>query len=237
VRLAAGDPASVPAVRDGRAGVQDEGSQLAALMLASAPVDGPDRRWLDMCAGPGGKAALLAGLLPADGWLTAAELQPHRARLVASSLAGTAAAVVVADGTRPPWTPATLDRVLVDAPCTGLGALRRRPEVRWRRTPEDLDRLVPLQERLLAAAVDSARPGGLVGYVTCSPHPRETREVIARVVASRPHLRLVDVRAHLPAMQGLGAGPDVQLWPHRHGTDAMYLALLHRGERGPHAEP
>jgi 16S rRNA (cytosine967-C5)-methyltransferase len=233
VRLGAGDPAALPAVRDGRAGVQDEGSQLAALVLAAAPLDGSDTRWLDVCAGPGGKAALLAGLLPPAGRLIAAELRPHRARLVAAALAGTAADTVVADGTRAAWAAATLDRVLVDAPCTGLGALRRRPEVRWRRTPADLDRLVLLQEQLLAAAVDSVRPGGLVAYVTCSPHPRETRDVVHRMVSAHPQMRPVDVRPHLPEMPGLGAGPDVQLWPHRHGTDAMYIALLRRDGREP----
>jgi 16S rRNA (cytosine967-C5)-methyltransferase len=123
--------------------------------------------------------------------------------------------------------------VLVDAPCSGLGALRRRPEARWRRTPEDLDDLVPLQERLLRSALDAVRPGGVVAYVTCSPVVAETSEVVERVLADRPDVVLEDAaplfegvpdlradQAHLPG--------TVQLWPHRHGTDAMFFALLRR---------
>jgi 16S rRNA (cytosine967-C5)-methyltransferase len=118
--------------------------------------------------------------------------------------------------------------VLADVPCTGLGALRRRPEARWRRRPADIEVLVPLQRALLGAALDAVRPGGLVAYVTCSPLPAETRDVVAAVLADRADVHRVDARGLLPGVPGLGAGPDVQLWPHRHGTDAMYLALLAR---------
>jgi 16S rRNA (cytosine967-C5)-methyltransferase len=234
VRLAGGDPAAMAAVREGAAAVQDEGSQLMALALsridrADSRQPGRDERWLDTCAGPGGKAALLAGLLPSGGRLLAADVQPHRARLVEQALAGNpGVAVVVADGTRPAWRERAFDRVLVDAPCTGLGALRRRPEVRWRRRPEDLPQLVNLQRQLLHAAADAVRPGGVIAYVTCSPHPAETREVVSAVLAARSELDWLDAREHLPDVPDLGAGPDVQLWPHRHGTDAMYLALLRR---------
>ena len=175
VVLESGDPGAIPAVRDGRAGVQDAGSQLVALALARASVDGPDGRWLDLCAGPGGKAALLGALATERGArLLANERQPHRAKLVASALRATSGDVVVGDGTRPPWAESTFDRVLVDAPCTGLGALRRRPESRWRRTPDDLRVLVPLQQALLRSALDSVRPGGVVLYATCSPAVEET---------------------------------------------------------------
>ena len=120
-----------------------------------------DRRWLDMCAGPGGKAALLAGLASARGArLLAVERQHHRARLVAHAV-GDTADVAVADGTTPPWAPASFDRVLVDVPCSGLGALRRRPEARWRRTPADVEALRPQQVALLRSAIDAVRPGGL----------------------------------------------------------------------------
>ena len=231
VRLSeGGDPGALEAVREGRAGVQDEGSQLVALALAAAPLEGPDRRWLDACAGPGGKAALLAGLAAERGAaLLAVEKQPHRAGLVARALAGNPGpyAVVTADSTRPPWRPGTFDRVLVDVPCTGLGALRRRPEARWRRGPEDLARFAPLQRELLRTALAAARPGGLVAYVTCSPHLAETRAVVddvRRQLDAEP----VDARPLMPGVPALGDGPDVQLWPHLHGTDAMYLALLRR---------
>ncbi|MDX3381721.1 transcription antitermination factor NusB [Streptomyces niveiscabiei] len=226
-----GEPGAVDAVREGRAGVQDEGSQLVALALANAPVEGPDRRWLDGCAGPGGKAALLAALAAERGaTLLASEKQPHRAGLVAKALAGNPGPyqVIAADGTRPPWRPGVFDRVLVDVPCTGLGALRRRPEARWRRRPEDLEGFAPLQRDLLRTALESVRVGGVVGYATCSPHLAETRAVVADVLKQFPATDLIDARPLLPGVPGLGEGPDVQLWPHVHGTDAMYLALIRR---------
>src|SRR5690606_11285203 len=140
--LAGGDPSGVPAVAEGRAGVQDEGSHLVAGALARAVVEGRDERWLGLCAGPGGKAALLAALAAGPGaGLRANERAPHRAGLVRRSLSGSAgvSGVVAGDSTRPAWSAGTFDRVLVDAPCSGLGALRRRPESRWRRRPSDLD--------------------------------------------------------------------------------------------------
>lgn len=226
--LPGGDPRVLAAVRDGRAAVQDEGSQLVALALAGAALDGPDGRWLDMCAGPGGKAALLGAVARQRGArLLAGELAPHRALLVRRTV-GADADVVVADARRPPWSPGSFDRVLLDAPCTGLGALRRRPEARWRRRLEDVAGLAALQRELLGSALDAVRPGGLVGYATCSPHLAETRTVVADLLRGRPGVEHVDARPLLPGVPDLGAGPDVQLWPHVHGTDAMYLALLRR---------
>ncbi|MDX3526264.1 transcription antitermination factor NusB [Streptomyces sp. ID05-39B] len=226
-----GEPGAIDAVRSGRAGVQDEGSQLVALALANAPLDGSDAHWLDGCAGPGGKAALLAALAAERGAvLLASEKQPHRARLVAKALDGNPGPyqVVTADGTRPPWRPGSFDRVLMDVPCTGLGALRRRPEARWRRKTEDLDGFAPLQRGLLRTALESVRVGGVVGYATCSPHLAETRAVVADLLKQFPQTELVDARPLLPGVPSLGDGPDIQLWPHVHGTDAMYLAIIRR---------
>ncbi|MFJ1795438.1 RsmB/NOP family class I SAM-dependent RNA methyltransferase [Kitasatospora griseola] len=232
LRLAeGGDPAGLDAVRENRAGVQDEGSQLVALALANAPVDGPDRLWLDGCAGPGGKAALLGALAASRGAaLVASEKQPHRARLVARALNGNPGpyAVITADGTQGAWQQGAFDRVLVDVPCSGLGALRRRPEARWRRRPEDIAGFGPLQRELLRSALDAARVGGVVGYATCSPHLAETRAVVDDVLRGREDVEWVDARPLLPGVPELGDGPDIQLWPHLHGTDAMYLALLRR---------
>jgi 16S rRNA (cytosine967-C5)-methyltransferase len=230
IRLAGGDPGGIAEVQKGTARVQDEGSQLVALALVRAPVDGRDERWLDLCAGPGGKAALVGGLLPDAATFVAAELHPHRAKLISSAARRTS--VVVADGTRPPWQNGSFDRVLLDAPCSGLGALRRRPEVRWRRQPGDVPGLVALQRGLLDSALDAVRPGGLVAYVTCSPHRQETRGVVAEVLGHRGDAQQVDARPLFDEVPELGAGPDVQLWPHRHGTDAMYFALLRRNEPG-----
>ncbi len=231
--LDGGDPGAVPAVAEGRAGVQDEGSQLVALALAAAEVQGRDQRWLDLCAGPGGKSALLAAVAaPRGARVLAAELQEHRAGLVRAStatVAGGMLAVVAADGTKPAWRADAFDRVLVDAPCTGLGALRRRPESRWRRTEADVQRLVPLQKALLARALDSVRPGGVVGYTTCSPVLAETAGVVSALVDANPHVVLEDARGLFPTTDDAGPLPGtVQLWPHRHGTDAMFFALLRR---------
>ena len=222
-----GSPGDLKAVRDGRAGVQDEGSQLVALALATAPLDGPDALWVDLCAGPGGKAALLEAVAAERGArLVAVELQPHRAGLVRK--AGVRD-VLCADGRRPPLADGSVDRVLLDAPCSGLGALRRRPESRWRRQPADLPALTALQGQLLDAAVRLLRPGGLLAYVTCSPHLAETAVPVLDVLRRHPGLERVDARPFLPGVPDLGDGPAVQLWPHRHGTDAMHLALLRLG--------
>lgn len=247
--LDGGDPAAFGAVRDGRAGVQDEGSQLVALALAAAPLTGPqpgstgdDARWLDLCAGPGGKAALLAALAAERGArLVANEVQPHRARLVEKALAAVPAdaveAVRTGDGRAVGKDePGAYDRVLLDAPCTGLGALRRRPESRWRRTPADLATLTGLQRELLGSALDAVRPGGVVGYVTCSPHLAETQVVVADVLRRRDDVEALDapavvrdvVRPEARDTVELGDRQDVQLWPHVHGTDAMHLTLLRR---------
>ncbi|KIF07437.1 rRNA cytosine-C5-methyltransferase, partial [Streptomyces sp. RSD-27] len=192
---------------------------------------------LDGCAGPGGKASLLGALAAGRGaFLLASEKQPHRARLVERSLSGNPGPyqVIAADGTRPPWRPGSFDRVLMDVPCSGLGALRRRPEARWRRRPQDLEGFAPLQRALLREALSAVRIGGVVGYATCSPHLAETRVVVDDVLKGRGagnapvSAELIDARPYMEGVPALGDGPDVQLWPHLHGTDAMYLALLRR---------
>ncbi len=226
VRLGEGDPGAVGAVKHGTAGVQDEGSQLMALALAAAELDGPDKLWVDLCAGPGGKAALLDVLAQERGArLLAFEAQHHRARLVRRS---GPASVVTTDSRTPPLAPGTVDRVLLDAPCSGLGALRRRPEARWRRQPSDLPPLTRLQGELLDAAAALLRPGGVLAYVTCSPHLAETVVPVLDVLRRHPELEQLDARPLLPGVPDLGKGPAVQLWPHLHGTDAMHLALLRR---------
>jgi 16S rRNA (cytosine967-C5)-methyltransferase len=242
-----GDPGAIDAVRDGRAAVQDEGSQLLVLALAEATVEGPaaaEERWLDLCAGPGGKAGLLAALaierrIP----FVANEISEHRADLVWHTLAAARAAARDADTSLKvrhgdgrdmgEVDPAAYSRVLIDAPCTGLGALRRRPEARWRRSPGDVAALAGLQRELLASGIDATAPGGLIGYATCSPHLNETRFVVADLLKRRDDIEVVDARGlfvdasgeQLPA---LGDGPYVQLWPHVHGTDAMFFALLRK---------
>jgi 16S rRNA (cytosine967-C5)-methyltransferase len=164
----------------------------------------------------------------------AVEPTEHRADLVHRATAGLPVTVHVADGRTAPLPDGAFDRVLVDAPCTGLGALRRRPEARWRRRPDDVAGLARLQRELLAAALRHVRPGGVVAYVTCSPHLAETVGVVAAATRRRGAdaaggaVERLDARPHLAGVPDLGPGPTVQLWPHRHGTDAMFLALLRR---------
>ena len=229
VYLSGGDPGRLAALRDGQALVQDEGSQLVGRALTMAPLIGPDTgRWLDLCSGPGGKTALIAAIAAQQGAsVTAVEPNPRRAELVEHNTRGLQVEVLRIDGRETDSPAGGFDRVLVDAPCTGLGALRRRPESRWRRTPADVPALAKLQRELLAAAIRLTRPGGVVLYATCSPHLAETVGVVSDALRRHP-VTALDTRPLFEPVDDLGAGPYVQLWPHRHGTDAMFAAALRR---------
>jgi len=221
--------------------VQDEGSQLAALALTRVLPVQEGERWLDLCAGPGGKTAVLAAeALAAGARVEANEVSPSRAGLVRQALAGVPLDVPVSeeDGrVRAAAAPEQYDRILVDAPCTGLGALRRRPEARWRKSPADIPVLTDLQRELLLAAVTALKPGGVVAYVTCSPHLAETAGVVAEVKRELGgSIEDLDARRVVTALsssdpglvpQADGSG-RAQLWPHRHNTDAMSISLLRR---------
>ena len=276
---ASGDLARLESVREGTVRAQDAGSQLVARALAVAPLDGTDTAWLDLCAGPGGKAALLGALgIQRGASLIANEAAPHRAQLVESSmrpLPEDSYAVLTGDGREITSTLRThaselpgsvepgqlFDRVMVDVPCSGLGALRRRPEARWRKSPRDIAELLPLQRQLLDAAIEATRPGGVIAYVTCSPHAAETQNIVAEALESGA-VSLLDSAAilrevalhtegangepvsvlagekdpgHTPEIKVKKGAPVVnasattaQLWPHVHGTDAMFLALLRK---------
>ncbi|MFF2495236.1 RsmB/NOP family class I SAM-dependent RNA methyltransferase [Agromyces sp. NPDC058064] len=235
------NPIALVAAHEGRVRVQDEGSQLAALALSRAAAVVPGERWLDLCAGPGGKTAVLAAeALANDATLVANELVPARAELVRRAIAGVPLEVEVAVGDGRETDASALgsaagfDRILLDAPCTGLGALRRRPEARWRKQPADVPELTQLQGELFDHAVRLLAPGGVLAYVTCSPHTAETHGTLAAALRRwEGELEQLDTRA---VVQSVGrepldlAGPPetVQLWPHRHGTDAMFIALVRR---------
>ena len=234
--LDGGDPLGLEAVRGGRARVQDEGSQLAALALSRARPVEKGELWLDLCAGPGGKAALLAAEAAVGGaTLIANEVVPARAELVRKALAvfGTEAPVVwELDGTTVGDDhPKKFDRILLDAPCTGLGALRRRPEARWRKVPKDVAQLSGLQAELLDSALAALKPGGVLAYVTCSPHLAETKVIVEGALKKwAGTVERIDTPSVVNAVASepldLPDGPHVQLWPHRHGTDAMFIQLL-----------
>lgn len=240
VVLTGRDPGSLREIRSGHAGVQDEGSQLVTLAFVQAPVEGFDQRWLDMCAGPGGKAALLGAIAATRGArLVANEVQEHRAQLVESSLQAISEEAIervqVWDGREiGELEPESYDRVLLDAPCTGLGALRRRPESRWRRQLSDVAVLTKLQKELLISALTATRVGGVVGYVTCSPHLAETRFVVQDALKAfgASKTERIDARQLVKDIAGEGIEladrTDVQLFSHLHGTDAMHLTLIRR---------
>ncbi len=278
---ASGDLARLESVREGTVRAQDAGSQLVARALAAAPLDGIDTAWLDLCAGPGGKAALLGAIgVQRGASLVANEAAPHRAQLVDSSmrpLPEDSYTVLTGDGRQIRETlrknasalpgsiePGQLfDRVMVDVPCSGLGALRRRPEARWRKSPRDIAELLPLQRQLLDAAIEATRPGGVIAYVTCSPHAAETQNIVAEVLESGAvslldsaaalrevalhtegangesvsvlagekdpgHTPEIKVKKGAPVLKASENPTTAQLWPHVHGTDAMFLALLRK---------
>ena len=228
VYMESGDPGQLEPVRQGLAAVQDEGSQLIARAVCEATLEGEDTgRWLDLCAGPGGKAALMGALARIDSaHVDAVEVSPHRAALIEKTVSDLPVDVHVADG-RNPGVGEGFDRVLVDAPCSGLGALRRRPEARWRKAESDITELNQLQFELLSSALNLVRPGGVVIYSTCSPDLRETRGIVDRAVRELGAKEL-DAHALIPDMGDVGHEKSVQMWPHRHGTDAMFFAALRR---------
>ena len=227
VYLPEGDPGQLQPVRDGLAAVQDEGSQVIARAVTEVPVENDQGRWLDLCAGPGGKAALMGALASIDGAaVDAVEVSPHRAELIRKTVRDLPVRVHTADGRRPGLEPG-YDRALVDAPCSGLGALRRRPEARWTKQEEDIAELNVLQRALLTSAIDLVKPGGIVVYSTCSPDLRETRGVVDAVLASGG-VEELDAGQYAAGMDDVGDEPSVQMWPHRHGTDAMFFAVLRK---------
>lgn len=229
-----GDPSKLTGVATGAMRVQDQGSQLAALALGEFDPQQRGEKWLDLCAGPGGKAVLLAALARQNSAeLTTNEVSEHRAALVATALrhSGFTAKQLSLDGRQLPSN-VQYDRILLDAPCTGLGALRRRPESRWRKNPEDLKNLAALQRELIESAWGALSPGGVLAYVTCSPHPTETTaqvEWLLRTFTDSELLNATEVLQKINPLLNLNPKrKTVQLWPHRNDTDAMFIALVRK---------
>jgi len=220
-----GNPGALDLIKARKIGVQDEGSQLVAEVFAKA-ADGAS--WLDLCAGPGGKAALLSSIAKQrDIRFTANEISSARAELVSQVVHG--ARVLVSDGRTIGTSSEKFDAILIDAPCTGLGALRRRPEVRWRRTLQDLRALTQLQRELVDSAIDALKPGGVLGYATCSPHLAETSIQIVDIKRKHSSMSQIDVDQYLPHnLHEATRDGAMSLWTHKHGTDAMYLALFRK---------
>lgn len=221
-----GAPGTLEIIRNRQAGVQDEGSQLVSTLFAAAVSH--KRKWLDLCAGPGGKAALLSSIATAKGaQFTANELSTPRAQLVKQVVVG--ARVWVGDGREVSSHDERFDAILVDAPCTGLGALRRRPEVRWRRSVQDLRELIQLQRELLEGAYQVLESDGILGYATCSPHLAETQVQVMDLLKAHPDLEQIPIDDLIPKnLEGATRLGSMTLWTHIHGTDAMFLSLFRK---------
>ena len=228
-------PSRVPQLLNGHVRVQDQGSQLAVLALLAAEVKVEDSRWLDLCAGPGGKAALMLAVAKQRFVaFEANEVSEHRAKLVQQALDPISdVKVTIGDGRNVAQEGARFSRILLDAPCTGLGALRRRPESRWRKKATDIPELSKLQRDLFKASWDALLPGGVLGYVTCSPHLSETTALVSWAESAYGgDIELLPANVILNEINPT-LGLDVsfrsaQLWPHIHGTDAMFIALFRK---------
>lgn len=223
-------PGDIPAIRESKAFVQDEGSQVLCEIALATDKD-RSLNWLDLCAGPGGKFAYLAHWLPPD-HLVGNELHPHRAELIRSRAPHHK--VSVGDG-RLFEAMMPFDRIVIDAPCTGIGALRRRPDARWRRTESDLKELILLQRGLLNHAAEILAPGGIIFYMTCSPHPLETRAQVSEFLITHPSFELLPISQQLLSSinnskigDSIGHDGSLQLFTKDLGTDAMFMAMLRK---------
>ncbi len=223
-----GIPMDFSPIVERRAGVQDRGSQLVVEnFLASFK---PGLSWLDMCAGPGGKAAyLFNSLLSMDKSATFLANEPtsHRAELVKRVVNNQQ--VVSFDATVANNFNQKFDRILIDAPCTGLGALRRRPEARWRKSLQDLKELVLLQKQLLASAYQLLSPNGVIAYVTCSPHLAETKGQVIDFLSAHSDMKILPMgKLELAHKEGVLSDGTVQLWTHHNQSDAMFMAMFEK---------
>jgi 16S rRNA (cytosine967-C5)-methyltransferase len=215
-------PAEVTAAFGTNVTIQDEASMVVGRIVATAVERGGTV--LDVCAAPGGKSTHLAEL---GLQVTAADRHPGRLQLVTelADRLSVPLAAAVADGTRPPWRPAAFAGVLVDAPCSGLGVVRRRPELRWRRTADDVTALAALQGRLLDASARCVAPGGALVYSVCTWTTQETVDVVGQFLSRTPDFIAQDVPVDLA---GAAPGPGLQLGSEVHGSDGMFIAVFRR---------
>jgi len=227
----AGEITQTPAFREGRVFIQDEASQLIALLV------GRGLRILDCCAAPGSKTAAIAARNP-DAAIVAAELHPHRAEILRRRVRAANVQVITADATRLE-TQSDFDRVLADVPCSGTGTLARHPEIKWRLKPEDLPDLQGRQVDILRSALELLAPGGRAVYSTCSLEPEENDAVVEEVLASNQKYRLVDCRAELEGLHVVGelaledfgsllSGQYLRTLPGVHPGDGFFAAIIER---------
>jgi 16S rRNA (cytosine967-C5)-methyltransferase len=216
--IGSGAPSALPGSAEGWFAVQDQASSFVVAALDPRPGD----RVLDVCAGPGGKTGHLACVIGPEGRSVAADVSPARLGLVRANVErlGVRTELVVQDGRRPAVR-GGFDRVLVDAPCSGIGSSRRRPELLWRARKDELSSLARLQVGIATAAAGLLRPGGRLVYSVCTFPRAETDAACDAILRRVPELEPIGI-----------AGPDgpaerVRLWPHAHGCDAMFVAAFH----------
>ena len=221
-------PSEFQPIIDRRAGVQDRGSQMVVenFLLTWQP----GLSWLDMCAGPGGKAAyLFHSLIEKEPEVSFLANEPisHRAELVKRVVNNDL--VVSVDAREPGNFDQLFDRILIDAPCSGLGALRRRPEARWRKNLADLKELVVIQRQLLSSGAKLLKPNGVIAYVTCSPHLSESKAQVMNFLIDHPEMAILDI-SKISTAHSAGQLDDgtVQLWTHRDKSDSMFMAFLQK---------
>ena len=216
---------------EGAIEVQDEGSQLVCLLVAPKRTE----MVVDFCAGAGGKTLALGALMRSQGRLYAFDVSAHRLarfkpRLARSGLSNVHP-VLIADerDNHVKRLSGKIDRVLVDAPCSGFGTLRRNPDLKWRLQPTAIPELAAKQARLLAAAAGLVKPGGRIVYATCSVLPEENEAIVEGFLAAQPQFALGDASAELArAGVALDTGPMLKLYPHLHGCDGFFAAILQR---------
>jgi 16S rRNA (cytosine967-C5)-methyltransferase len=225
----AGHPLRGAGEREGLFVVQDEASQLVSLLAAARP----GRTVLDTCASPGGKTTALAAAMPRAGLLVACDVRRRRMALLRATVTATGAAnvrLVQADLLRPLPFSRPFDTVIVDAPCSGLGTLRRDPDIRWRRHEEELPALAAAELTMLERAAAVVTAGGRLIYATCSSEPEENDEVVGAFLASAPEFTRIDCRAAAPQLpvETVDEHGFLRTEPHRHGLEAFFGAVFDR---------
>lgn len=218
--------------RDGYLSVQDESSMLVA--EAVAPEAG--MKVLDCCAAPGGKSAHMGELMKDQGHILANDLHEHKAKLIAEQAARLGLeSIMTASGDAlklaESHVPASYDRILLDAPCSGLGVIRRKPDLKWRKQPEDVAGIAALQRELLQSVSRLLKPGGVLVYSTCTTEQEENSRVVAEFLEHNPDFASVSFQSPVwERVKGtaLAKGEGIQLLPHHYGSDGFYIARLQR---------
>lgn len=215
---------------------QDAASQAAAYLLANFKIKDNEEAWLDTCAAPGGKSATMASFAPANTKIVSIDIHQHKRKLLESVLKNfPSSEILIADSRLKPWGERKFDRILIDAPCSGLGAIRRRAESRWKKSKNDLVSLIANAKEIFDASYRSLKPEGYLEYVVCSPIKAETDDFVNWALATFKDLRVVPPSEYIeiyeksnPSKYVKLADQGLRFWPHQHQTDAMFIVLFQK---------